>query len=59
MFWWIIIALFAFFIIRSLMNAARGSYYGGGYGWNGVVDEVRLYNRALAASEVTALYNGN
>lgn len=34
-FWWIIIALFAFFIIRSLMNAARGSYYGGGYGGPG------------------------
>lgn len=29
MFWWIIIALFAFFIIRSLMRARSGSYYGG------------------------------
>jgi uncharacterized protein len=35
-FWWIIIALFAFFIIRSIMRAASGPrYYGGGYGPGG------------------------
>ncbi len=35
-----------------------GRYYGGsGYGWNGIIDEVRLYSRALAASEVSALYS--
>lgn len=34
-FWWIIIALFAFFIIRSLIRARQGSYYGGGYGGPG------------------------
>jgi uncharacterized protein len=34
-FWWIIIALFAFFIIRSLIRASRGAYYGGGYGGPG------------------------
>lgn len=34
-FWWIIIGLFAFFIIRSLINASRGAYYGGGYGGPG------------------------
>jgi uncharacterized protein (TIGR03790 family) len=33
-----------------------GRYYGGGYGWNGSVDDVRLYNRALTATEVTAIY---
>ena len=33
LFWWIIIALFAFFIIRSIMRAAAGPrYYGGGPG---------------------------
>ena len=33
-FWWIIIALFAFFIIRSIMRAASGPrYYGGGPGY--------------------------
>lgn len=35
MFWWIIIALFAFFIIRSLLRARAGAYYGGGYGGPG------------------------
>ena len=35
MFWWIIIALFAFFIIRSLIRARSGAYYGGGYGGPG------------------------
>lgn len=34
-FWWIIIALFAFFIIRALMRARSGAYYGGGYGGPG------------------------
>jgi uncharacterized membrane protein YgcG len=35
MFWWIIIALFAFFIIRSIMRAASGPRYYGGYGQGG------------------------
>jgi hypothetical protein len=35
-----------------------GLYYGGsGYGWNGAIDEVRLYNRALTAAEVNAIFN--
>jgi uncharacterized membrane protein YgcG len=34
-FWWIIIALFVFFIIRSLIRASQGAYYGGGYGGPG------------------------
>ncbi|MBI2679792.1 MAG: hypothetical protein HYX25_02150 [Candidatus Solibacter usitatus] len=34
------------------------SYYGGGgYSWNGAADEVRLYNRALTSTDVTAIYN--
>jgi chitodextrinase len=32
-----------------------GRYYAGGYGWNGSVDEVRLYNRALTATEVASI----
>ena len=33
-------------------------YYGGnGYNWNGAMDEVRLYNRALTSAEVSAIYN--
>ena len=36
-----------------------GRYYGSnGYGWNGALDEVRLYNRALTAAEVQAIYSG-
>ncbi len=49
MFWWIIIALFAYFIIRSIVRASSnrgygggapgsgygGPGYGGGYGWGG------------------------
>jgi hypothetical protein len=36
-----------------------GRYYAvSGYGWNGSVDELRLFNRALTASEVAALYGG-
>jgi hypothetical protein len=35
-----------------------GRYYGSaGYGWNGGIDEVRLYNRALTSAEVTAIFN--
>jgi hypothetical protein len=34
-----------------------GRYYGaGGYNWSGGIDEVRLYNRALTAAEVAALF---
>jgi hypothetical protein len=35
-----------------------GRYYGGtGYGWNGVIDEVRLYNRALTSTEISNIYH--
>ena len=35
-----------------------GRYFGSnGFGWNGVIDEVRLYNRALSAAEVTAIFS--
>ena len=32
-------------------------YSSGGYGWNGTIDEARLYNRALTAAEVSTIYN--
>jgi len=32
-----------------------GANPSGGLGWDGVIDEVRIYNRALAASEIQAL----
>jgi hypothetical protein len=35
-----------------------GRYYAGnGYDWNGVIDEVRLFNRALNGGEVSAIYD--
>ena len=33
-----------------------GSAFGSRY-WNGLIDDVRVYNRALSAAEVMALYN--
>jgi hypothetical protein len=34
-------------------------YPNGGRFWNGAIDDVRIYNCALSATEVTALYNGS
>ncbi len=34
-----------------------GSYYHGGYGWNGSLDDIRLYSTALTASDVSTLYS--
>ena len=31
-------------------------YFGGGFNWKGLIDEVQLYNRALSASEVKSMY---
>jgi hypothetical protein len=33
------------------------SYVGSGYGWNGTIDEVRLYNRGLSIAEISAIYS--
>ena len=43
----------------KLTSSIIGQYYGGGsgYGWNGVIDEVRLFNRALTATEVSAIFS--
>ncbi|MEK7066481.1 MAG: LamG-like jellyroll fold domain-containing protein, partial [Patescibacteria group bacterium] len=45
----------------SLNNSivARIGMYSSGNTWpfNGLIDEVRVYNRALSASEVKVLYN--
>ena len=32
-----------------------GTYYGGGSGWKGSIDDVRLYSRALTSAEVAGL----
>ena len=38
-------------------QAYIGQQVGGGEFWNGFIDEVRIYNRALSAAEVTDIYN--
>lgn len=34
-------------------------YYGTGYQWNGLIDEVAVWNRALSAEEISDVYNNN
>ncbi len=35
-----------------------GRYFAAsGYGWTGIIDEIRLYSRALGGAEVSAIYN--
>jgi hypothetical protein len=34
-----------------------GKYSGGGYEFNGIIDDVRVYNRGLSATDVKKLYN--
>jgi hypothetical protein len=40
------------------VNKINGLWNGSGY-WNGLLDDFRIYNRALIADEVKALYRGN
>jgi hypothetical protein len=44
--------------VSSLLNnvVAIGSIGAGGWYFNGSIDDVRIYNRALSASEITAIY---
>ncbi len=34
-----------------------GGYFGASYRYNGVIDQARIFNKALSSSEVTTLYN--
>ncbi|TSC52475.1 MAG: hypothetical protein LiPW41_245 [Parcubacteria group bacterium LiPW_41] len=48
--------------VGSVGSATTNFAIGGNYGgpsetWNGSIDEVRVYNRALSASEILAMYN--
>jgi hypothetical protein len=46
--------------MRVILGALFSSgYTQGGRWWNGAIDDVRIYNRALSAAEVTAIYNGS
>jgi hypothetical protein len=38
-------------------NARIGYGYDGASQWNGLIDDVRIYNRALSATEIKQLYN--
>ena len=43
----------------SALPLYMGSHFAGqGFGWHGVVDDVRLYNRAVTSTEVSTLYTG-
>jgi len=41
------------------IDTAEGSYVTIGKGFKGALDEVRIYQRALSADEIAALYRGN
>lgn len=43
--------------INNDTNELRFGTYGGGEYYTGKMDDARLYNKALTAEEITALYN--
>jgi hypothetical protein len=46
-------------LANSATNLRIGSGAGIGYPWSGPLDDVRIYNRALSATEVKQLYNSS
>jgi hypothetical protein len=46
-------------IPNSSLLTISGWPQGQGAGWNGLLDDIRIYNRVLSQSEVTAIYNEN
>lgn len=42
----------------SYFSIGHPEVFGGGSYWNGLIDEVGVWSRALTGSEVTSLYNG-
>lgn len=38
-------------------NSRIGQFTGNSWNWNGLIDDVRIYNRALSANEIKRLYN--
>jgi len=42
----------------AVVNARVGAIYNGAESFGGIVDELRIYNRALSAREVAALHDG-
>jgi prepilin-type N-terminal cleavage/methylation domain-containing protein len=43
--------------ISTTEPAVIGEIYAHNYSFNGLIDDVRVYNRALSAAEITAIYN--
>lgn len=43
--------------VTNTEDLGIGAMAGGWRGFNGTIDEVRIYNRALSSSEIAALYN--
>lgn len=43
----------------STSDLLIGDYNGGGYNVHGIIDDVRVYNRALNETEITSLYENN
>ena len=41
----------------SANNLVIGVYSSSGYGWRGKLDQIRIFNRGISASEVTTIYN--
>ena len=41
---------------NPLMIGAGGTPYGSGYSFNGIIDDLRIYDRALSIEEIQALY---
>ncbi len=50
------VASTAFAGLVSVLNPMFVGSFGGTQGFNGIIDEVRFYNRAISASEVKSLY---
>jgi hypothetical protein len=44
--------------VGTSTNWQIGVMRGGGSNWFGSIDDVRIYNRALSAAEISAMYNG-
>jgi hypothetical protein len=39
-------------------NLRLGGWVSGGRNFSGLIDDLRIYNRALSATQITAMYNG-
>jgi len=40
------------------LKTILGGYYSSGYVWDGIIDDIRVYNTVLSAGDVSVIYNG-